>query len=47
MSGQAAAVDPVNAQPESQCTCDNCPDGCTCDGCVCEDCTCETCAHSA
>jgi hypothetical protein len=46
MSGQAAPIDPINANPESPCTCDNCPDGCSCDTCTCEDCTCGTCAHS-
>ena len=31
MSGQAAPIDPVNTNPETPCTCDNCPEGCTCD----------------
>jgi hypothetical protein len=40
-------VPPPRSEPSTLCTCDNCPEGCTCDTCQCEDCTCDTCSHSA
>ncbi|MCU1538956.1 MAG: hypothetical protein JWP82_3307 [Humibacillus sp.] len=46
MTGQIP-IAPINTEPESACTCDNCVEGCTCDSCSCEDCTCQTCGHSA
>ena len=47
MSTGVPPMPPSEAAPETACTCDNCPDGCTCNTCECEDCTCANCQHSA
>ena len=43
----AMPIMPAGGDAQTACTCDNCPETCTCDSCTCEDCTCENCAHAA
>ncbi|WP_175442288.1 hypothetical protein [Humibacillus sp. DSM 29435] len=43
----AMPIMPAGGDAETSCTCDNCPERCTCNSCACEDCTCENCAHAA
>ncbi len=46
MSAQMPIL-PAEGDAETSCTCDGCPERCTCDSCSCDDCTCETCGHAA